>query len=138
MTVPCKSGVQHNGVQVPRTALTQCKEPVRTSTDWLGFIWVEGRRHTYTSSSSKQVTLSEEPYKVPSSVETEILLSVRHPPHIGNGKFSPFLAKFNETNQSWHRRHTHMKQSKTFSFQNQKKKIPLQDNHRFLESCTFS
>jgi hypothetical protein len=53
----------------------------------------------YTLSSSKQVTLSEEPYKVPFSVETEILLRVRHPPHIGNGKFSPFLAKFNETNQ---------------------------------------
>jgi len=28
-----------------------------------------------------------------------------------------------------------MKQSKTFSLQNQKK-IPLQDNHRFPETCT--
>jgi hypothetical protein len=62
------------------------------------FEW-RGDNIPYTLSSSKQVTLSEEPYKVPSSVETEILLRVRHPPHIGNGKFSPFLAKFNETNQ---------------------------------------
>jgi hypothetical protein len=59
---------------------------------------------------------------VPSSVETEILLRIRHPPHIGNGKFFPFLAKFNETNQLLHRRHNLMKQSKTFSLQNQKTK----------------
>jgi hypothetical protein len=64
-------------------------------------IHLSGEEMTYLTllSSSKQVTLSEEPYKVPPSVETEILLRVRHPPHIGNGKFSPFLAKFNETNQ---------------------------------------
>jgi hypothetical protein len=64
-------------------------------------IHLSGEEMTYLTllSSSKQVTLSEEPYKVPSFVETEILLRVRHPPHIGNGKFSPFLAKFNETNQ---------------------------------------
>jgi hypothetical protein len=62
------------------------------------FEW-RGDNIPYTSSSSKQVALSEEPYKVPSSVETEILLRVRHPPHIDSGKFSSFLAKFNETNQ---------------------------------------
>jgi hypothetical protein len=53
----------------------------------------------YTWSSSKQVTLSEEPYKVWFSVETEILPRVRHPPPIGNVEFSPFLAKLNETNK---------------------------------------